>query len=324
MKFFILILSACLILSGAVMLHADPNSSLSKAIVEKNIDAARSALKSGAKVNAKDYYFLHQACSGGSAEIARLLIDNKINVNQKSPDGETGLMIALGYPVKTELIRMLIKAGADVNAANKAGLTPLMLVAQNMIDVEQYAEVATELIKSKARPDDKDAKGMTALMWASGQGSPAIAKILIAAGADVNVKDSNGMTALMFAANFSQKESVEALIGAGAKVNEQDTGGWSALLHAIKGAFEPDMVNYLISKGAAVNIKAAGGWTPLMEAASKGKPEIVRSLLKAKAEVNARSDEGRTATGYASMMIMDNPDNPFKQVVGILKNAGGK
>ncbi|HQL82806.1 MAG TPA: ankyrin repeat domain-containing protein, partial [Spirochaetota bacterium] len=149
-------------------------------------------------------------------------------------------------------------------------------------------------------------------------------KRLLAAGADADLKNSNGMTALMFAANFGQMDSVKYLIKAGAKVNETDNDGWSPLLHAIKGAFEPAVPEYLVSKGADVGMKAKGGWTPLMEAAARGKTEIVRFLIKAGADVNARSDEGRTATGYASFMVIDDPGSPFKEIVEILKKAGAK
>lgn len=324
MKHVIIAVSALMVLSGAGALVADPNMDLASAIAEGNVAAARTAIRAGAKLRGKDTYFLHQACSGGNAGIISLLLENKIDVNRKTPEGETALMSAVNYPPKVDAARLLVKAGADVNATNRRAQSPLLLAAQNMTDIEQYAEIASFLLASGARPDDRDDKGMTALMWASGQGSPVIVRLLLASRADVNLKDANGMTALMFAANFSQRESVEALIGAGAKVNEQDGSGWSPLLHAIKGAFEPGVVNYLISKGAMVSLKAEGGWTPLMEAATGGKPEIVRALVKAKAEVNAKSGEGRTALGYASMMIIRDPGSPFRQVVNILRSAGGR
>ena len=173
---------------------------------------------------------------------------------------------------------MLTAAGADANTRDEQGNTPLILTAQNMSEPELYVEIAGILIKAGARVNEKGDKGMTALMWASGQGLPAVAKRLLAAGADAGLKDDNGMTALMFAANFGQMDTVKYLIKAGAKVNDTDNDGWSALLHGIKGAFEPAVPEYLVSRGADVNMKAKGGWTPLMEAAAKGKTEIVRYL----------------------------------------------
>lgn len=293
------------------------------AVKHNDTDAAARAIKSGAMVKSPRFNYLRGACASGNSALVRLLIDSGAEVNSSSESGETALHSAVSFK-QVEAVKLLVDAGADVNLTTRIGNTPLVLAAQNMSDQEQYREIVAHLIRGGARLNDKGDKGMTALMWASGQGMPVIVRQLIEAGADVNMKDPNGMTALMFAANYSQKESVEALIKAGAKINEQDNSGWSALHHAIKGAFEPVIVNILVPKGADVNMRAKGGWTPLMEAASRGKPEIVAALVKAGADVNAESEEGRTALGYASFMVIDDPESPFRKIVEMLKKAGAK
>lgn len=292
------------------------------AVKHNDAEAAKRALKAGAAVNSPGYDYLHLACGAGSAVMVKMLIDAKIDVNSLNASGETAVMGALA-PDRIGMLRLLVAAGADVSRASRSGYTPLILVAQSSAD-DRYRDVATVLIKAGARLNDRDEKAMTALMWASAQGGPSVSLQLVSAGADVNCRDANGMTALMFAANNSQKETVEALIRAGARVNEKDMAGWTPLFHAIKGSFEPGIADLLIAKGADVNEKARGGWTALMEAASKGKPAIVQSLVKAGADVNARSDEGMTALRYASFMVMDVPDSPFRQVVDILKKAGAE
>jgi ankyrin repeat protein len=293
------------------------------AVKNNDCAAAKVALAAGAHLNSPIHLYLHRACANGSAEMVKLLIDSKIDVNTAGYSGETALTAALSAK-NTEILKLLTAAGANANTRDEKGNTPLILTAQNMSEPDLYVEIAVILLKAGARVNEKGDKGMTALMWASGQGLPAVVKCLLAAGADAGLKNGSGMTALMFAANFGQMDSAQYLIKAGAKVNDTDNDGWSALFHGIKGAFDPAMPAYLVSCGANVNLKAKGGWTPLMEAASKGKPEIVQYLIKAGADVNARSDEGRTAAGYASFMVIDDPESPFRAIVNMLKKAGAK
>lgn len=293
------------------------------AVRNGDLPAARAALAAGARVNSPDHRYLHVASAGGNAAMAKLLIDAKIDVNATGANGDTALSAALSAK-SIEIMHMLAGAGADPNVRDRQGNTPLILAAQSMSEPELYVEMAGILLKAGARVNEKGDKGMTALMWASGQGLPGVAKRLLAAGADAGVRDDNGMTALMFAANFGQMGSLKLLLKAGARANDTDNAGWSPLMHAIKGTFEPTVPEYLVSKGADVNVKAKGGWTPLMEAAAKGKPEIVRLLIRSRADVNAKSDDGRTAAGYASLMVIDDPSSPFREIVEMLKKAGAK
>jgi hypothetical protein len=84
----------------------------------------------------------------------------------------------------------LIKAGAEVNAADAAGLTPLMLAAKN-----GQPKTVSKLVALGAKIDARDRKGQTALMWAARQGQDKVVTVLLDAGADVALKDKRGMTA---------------------------------------------------------------------------------------------------------------------------------
>lgn len=292
------------------------------AVVHEDAAAAEKAIRGGASVNNRDYAFLYLAAQRGLVSLVTMLLDAKADPNLATDSGETALFAAVGR-AQVDLSDVLIRRGADVNVANRKGNTALIAVAQAMAKPDENLALADLLLGAGARPNERGDKGMTALMWAAGQGTPGVTRRIIAAGADVQSADDNQMTALMFAANFSQRESVEALLGAGARINAADAAGWTPLLHAIKGSFDADMTNLLIRAGADVNVRAKGGWTPLMEAAAKGKPEIVKALLAAGADVKARSDEGHTAYRYASMMnVVDSPDSPFRQVVEALRAAG--
>ena len=85
-----------------------------------------------------------------------------------------------------EAIKQHLDAGADVNAMNKYGWTPLFYAVQ--VD---YKEVAELLITKGADLNAKDVKGKTPLHYPS---TKEIAELLIAKGADVNAKDEDGYT----------------------------------------------------------------------------------------------------------------------------------
>lgn len=71
-----------------------------------------------------------------------------------------------------------MEAGADVNAKNVKGQTPLHIAAENYGN----SEVLTILIKAGADVNAKDNRGDTPLDWASRRNKPKNAEVLRAAG----------------------------------------------------------------------------------------------------------------------------------------------
>ncbi|HQL82952.1 MAG TPA: ankyrin repeat domain-containing protein, partial [Spirochaetota bacterium] len=166
--------AALLIKAGAAELP-NRDDDLFLAIKNNDMAAAKAALAAGARVNSPDHRFLHLACAGGNEDMVKLLIDAKIDVNAKSVNGDSALAAAL--PARNiEILKLLAAAGADPNTHDGQGNTPLILASQNMSEPEFYVETVGLLIQAGARVNDKGDKGMTALMWASGQGLPAVAK----------------------------------------------------------------------------------------------------------------------------------------------------
>ena len=85
------------------------------------------------------------------------------------------------------LVRRLLNEGADLEAWDWEGKTPLSLAAN-----AGRRHIARELLGAGARPDAVDAKGWTPAMWAAQGGHDECLEMLEQAGADLGFKDSRG------------------------------------------------------------------------------------------------------------------------------------
>jgi ankyrin repeat protein len=154
------------------------------------------------------------AAMQGGRETVRLLIKQGADVNAAQGDGMTALHWAARHG-DAELARTLVYAGANLKATTRlGGFTPLIMASQ--IGDSAVLEV---LLKAGADPKVPTANGTTPLMFAAASGRVEAVKLLLAHGAQVDAKESaRGETALMFAAALGQIEALKALVEKGADV----------------------------------------------------------------------------------------------------------
>jgi len=172
-----------------------------------------------------------------------LTAQTSTDIEARNYFGETALMRAAEHG-DIATVQTLIKGGANVNAMDKFGNTPLLETSN--------AEVLRALIQAGADVNARDSsRGWTALMWSASNGRLEAVQALIEGGADINTADRHGRTALMQAAYLGYTEVVEDLIRAKANVNVASEDGTSALTLAAWGCHEA-IVRELIRAGATV------------------------------------------------------------------------
>lgn len=141
-----------------------------------------------------------------------------------SPARRQQLLFEAARLGRADMVDPLVKAGADIDAYDDRGFTPLILAAYN----GQLATVEALIARgaNACRPD-RD-QGNTAQMGVAFKGENVIAARLLKAGCDVNARNHAGQTALMMAALFNRTVQVDMLLAAGADRAIQDAAGRSA------------------------------------------------------------------------------------------------
>ncbi len=239
-----------------------------QAIRNHDVTALRSLIKSG-DVNTRDKRDatpLMYASAVGASEALRLLIEAGADVNAKNAFDATALMWCAGDTYK---VKMLVSKGADVNARSKQGRTPLLIAAASN---DSY-DVVKFLMDSGADVSARDSMGQTALLLATSANDTATIKLLLEKNLDVNAVNRR-LTPLMYAAMNGNAEIVRTLITRGADVNAVS-----------KPTGEKPVKNGMI---------ALGSFTPLILSAVYSGSDVVKALLDAGANVNAKDVRGMT------------------------------
>jgi len=187
-------------------------------------------------------------------------------------------------------VQRVIASGADVNAANRYGVTPLLLAAQRGRD-----DLIELLLKAGASVKTAEAKlpeGQTLLMHAARTGQVASVKALLAAGSNPNARETRtGTTAAIWAATGSHANAIRVLAEAGADLNVLSKV--TSYPHTQNGVLLSGLEEGYSYVGQTVLPR--GGWSAAMFAAREGAVEAVRALAESGANLNLTDPEGTTA-----------------------------
>ncbi|GAA4023800.1 hypothetical protein GCM10022212_21600 [Actimicrobium antarcticum] len=226
--------------------------------MQQNLAGVSALLDNGVAVNAFNTNTTRAISNYAATPETAAATMNHPHWSWSHADQATPLHLAVAFAADPELMRTLIRRGANVNA----------------------------------RPGN----GITALHWAAAfSDSPMVINTLIECGAAINAESHRQETPLQLA-SMSQYPLVSmALIAAGANLEARNENQMTALHYAAATSSEPAMLRTLIELGSDLEARAEAQMTPLhLAAASSNEPAMLRTLIALGSDLNSIDDNGRT------------------------------
>jgi uncharacterized protein len=166
----------------------------------------------------------------------RALLATGLDPNTVSAKGDVALVMAMKEDAPKVATALLAHPKTNINAANKAGETALMLAA-----LRGNEEWVRRLLAGGA---EVNRAGWTPLHYAASGSETKLVALLLDKGADIEAPSPNGTTPLMMAARYGAQESAVFLLSRGAKARASNQAGLNAIEFA-RGAGRDKLVTQL-------------------------------------------------------------------------------
>lgn len=252
---------------------------------------------------------LHEAAAkGDAARVASALERGQAIDARKSAEKKTALHLAAEHG-HAAVVRVLLDAGADLEAADRGGMTPLLWA------IERRRRPVVSLLRERgANLLATTGRGYGALHSACSAQDLALLEELVSAGMSPEAPTPwlNGGTLLHVAASWGAQKVVRWLLERGVAVDASDNKGRTPL-HLAAKSNRSEVITALLDGGAAVDAADRAGDTALHVAAGAGFSVVVRTLLARGANVNPLNRGKRTPLDLAR-----------GKAAALLKDAGGK
>ena len=233
------------------------------------------------------------SCRDGNKTMASLMLTVGADIEAKNDDGWTPLIKAAcnGHEA---IVRLLLAKGADPEARPNSQETACDLTEREEIKKILKEAIARKYIRAgisnNISPDSM-------LLRAAEIGAAEVVEILLDEYA-ANIEAKGGdfkATPLLFAVLEGHEDAVRILLARGANVEARDESrrGRTALHTAIAWG-RTTMIPLLLEKNAADNAQDKQGATPLLLAAASGNTVAVRLLLEKSADIRIVAEDGST------------------------------
>ncbi|XP_038534707.1 ankyrin repeat and SOCS box protein 3 isoform X4 [Canis lupus baileyi] len=219
---------------------------------------------------------LHLAASQGHWKIVQILLEAGADPNATTLEETTPLFLAVENG-QIDVLRLLLRHGANVNGSHSmCGWNAL-----HQATFQENAEIIKLLLKKGANKECQDDFGITPLFVAAQYGKLESLSILISSGANVNCQALDKATPLFIAAQEGHIECVELLVSSGADpdlyCNEDN---WQLPIHAAAQMGHTKILDLLIPLTNRVCDTGPDKVSPVYSAVFGGHEECLEMLLQ--------------------------------------------
>ncbi|XP_027663298.1 ankyrin repeat and death domain-containing protein 1B isoform X2 [Falco rusticolus] len=270
----------------------------------------------------------HFAVARSHTSAVDFLLCHKARLDMADQHGLTVIHLA-AWTGNLDIMRKLIKAGADQKAKNEEGMNVLHFAAQNnsvkivdyflqdlhlndlnkpdgkgkkpfLLAAEKgHVDMINNLITLKLFTPEKDKEGNTALHLAAKNGHSEVVEILLKQWEEINDINQNGETPFYLSVEGGHEKCVELLLEAGSDINVLTQNNSSALQIAVQNG-HLSLVTFLIDKNIDLIPKPEQKNSPLHLAVINNHLPAVKSLLDASHDINSLNHRQETPLHLAA------------------------
>lgn len=276
---------------------------LHSAVSKNHLGIVKFLLDNGASISAQDnsgYTPLHIATINGYSEIAKLLLDYGADVNARDIKGRTPLLLEIEKDQQTviNMYTTLLNHQADVHAKDINGNTTLHSATKSKVS----NLILNRLVKEGADVDARNESGKTPLAIAVEEKLVQQVSFFVDLGADVNAEDRNHLTPLQKAlkiANITGNQEIIQNLITPENVASHNSEGYTPLHIAVKDNANIDSIRYIINTGADIDARNGEGDCILLTALENNYRAAGELLIKAGADIYSKNANEISPLKYA-------------------------
>lgn len=232
----------------------------------------------------------------GTPQSVEALLEHGANANAANDDGITPLIWAAGSEAK---VRTLLQHGADVNARSALGNTPLLVASA----FRGNANVVRRLLEKGAQAYVTNQQNTDPLAHAVVTGDLECVRLLLRQGnADVIEKSIKRQNLLSSAAEFGWTDVAKTLLEHADVVNQSDRFPGGHAIHSAMAGGHVELATYFLEQGSDLTTRLRIGNVPTLFLATyndTGDSSLIHRMLEQGADGSKLNSRGESALTWA-------------------------